>query len=274
MSAPQALSAPVHAVRRSSLALIALFAALAVTLLGGVSPAHAEGTVPDKPEDLIYVAEGAEVSPPDMETIASLMNGLNGAHEEKVGIIITDEKTDAQGLADEALPAWGLDESGAVIVITTQDQGVGLAVAKNIEDRVSLEDQDDVVNKVGEGIGQYADWASGVQSGATRLFLYIEDQGMGDGTDHHEGDGHTHEADDPAVEEVPAGEAPDDAYVADEDAPKEEGGVTDTTKIVSGVAIILLAGAGLFLLYRMGRKKAASGNSESDASASEPGNKD
>lgn len=261
MSAPQALSAPTPGVRRSSLALLSLLAALALAVMGGVSAAHAEGNVPDKPEGLIYASEGAEVSTPDLEAITSLMNGLNDAHEEKVGVIITDEEIDAQTLADEALPAWGLDENGAVIVITTQDQGVGLAVAKGIEDRVSLEDQDDVVNKVGEGIGEYADWASGIQSGATRLFLYIEDQGLGGGTDaHHEGDGHTHEEDDPAVEEVPAGEVPDDAYEG-EAAPEESSDI-DPVKIASGAAIVVLAGAGLFLLYRRGRKQAASSTDE------------
>lgn len=262
MSAPQALSAPTPGVRRFSLALLSLFAALALAVMGGVSAAHAEGNVPDKPEGLIYVSEGAEVSTPDLEAITSLMNGLNDAHEEKVGVIITDEEIDAQTLADEALPAWGLNENGAVIVITTQDQGVGLAVAKGIEDRVSLEDQDDVVNKVGEGIGEYADWARGIQSGATRLFLYIEDQDLGGGTDaHHEGDGHTHEEGDPAVEEVPAGEAPDDAYIEGE-AAQEESSRTDPVKIASGAAIVLLAGAGLFLLYRRGRQQAASNTDE------------
>lgn len=266
MPAPQALAVPVHGVRRSLLTLIALVVALAFALFGGAGIAHAEGKVPDKPKGLIYASEGAEVSPPDVDAITSLMTGLNDAHEEKVGVLITDEDTDAQKLAAKAVKEWGLSKKGAVIVITTKDQDVGLAVGDELEDRVSQEDQDDVVNKVKEGIGEYADWASGIQSGATRLFLYIEDQGLGGGTDdHHESDGHNHEADDPAAEEVPAGEAPDDAYTDNTETDDKGFTISDTVKIVLGVVIAVLAGAVLFLLGRNNRRKVKSGQNERTA---------
>lgn len=262
MPAPKALATTEHGVQRRALPLLALLAGLALILLGAPTAAHAEGSVPEKPDDLISVAEGAEVSAPDMERITSLMTGLNGAHEEQVGVIITDEEgADAQALADKALTEWGLDEGGAVMVIAVHDYGVGLAVSEDLTDRVSEEDQNDVVNKVGDGIGQYGDWAKGVQSGATRLFLYIEDQGLGGGTDDH---GHVHAEDDPAVEEVPEGEAPEDAYVEGEQA-QEEAGIGNTSKIVLGAAIVLLAGAGLFLIVRRARGQSSQSDGGSDS---------
>lgn len=261
MSASHALSHPMRGVRRSVLALFALAFAVTITLLSG-SAAHAEVEVPDKPEDLIYATEGAEVSAPDMESITSLMNGLNDAHDEKVGVIITDDDVAAGDLAKEALKEWGLSEDGAIIVITTKGPVAAVAVAENVQDRVSAEDQKDVVAKVNDGIGEHADWANGIHTGATRLFLYIEDQGLSGGTDgHHEEDGHTHEADDPAVEEVPVGEAPDDAYTGESGASEEEG-LSNPAKITTGIIITFLAGAGLFLLYRNGRKKVAAKNDE------------
>lgn len=257
MPASPALAVPVHGVQRSLLTLFALVASLALAVFGMASTAHAEGNVPEKPENLVYATEDAEVSAPDLEAITSLMDGLNGAHEEKVGVLITSADEDAQGLSEQALKEWGLAENGAVIVITTKDQSVGLAVGSGLTDRVSPEDQDDVVNKTGEGIGQYGDWASGIQNGATRLFLYIEDQGLGGGTDAHgPEDGHTHAADDPAVEEVPAGEVPDDAYVEGEGEPQEESGMSDSTKIALGATVFVVAGISLFALLRNSRRKA------------------
>lgn len=275
MPTSQALAVPAHGVRRSTLTLLAFFAALSLALFGSAEVAHAEGEVPEKPKDLIYASEDAEVSAPDMDTITSLMNGLNGAHDEQVGVFITDEDTEAQALAKKALKEWGLDKNGAIIVITTQDQGVGVAVGTDVEDRVSPEDQRDVANKVSEGIGDYADWASGIQTGATRLFLYIEDQGLGGGTDdHHEADDHSHGDDDPAVEEVPAGETPDDAYVAPEENAEE--GISDTSKIALGVGLIVVAGGVLFFLVRRGRRMATAPQAEdsedsAESKAEEPG---
>lgn len=269
MPASQALTVPAHGVRRSTLSFLALLAALSLAIFGGSGVAHAEGKVPEKPQDLVYASEGAEVSPPDMDSITSLMDGLNGAHDEKVGVVITDQDTKAQSLADKTLKEWGLSKNGAVIVITAQDQSVGLAVGTALEDRVSPEDQSDVIGKVSEGIGDYADWGGGVQKGATRLFLYIEDQGLSGGRDdHHEGDDHSHGDDDPSVEEVPAGEAPDDAYVDSEDS--SEDGVSDTSKIVLGVALVVVAGGVLFFLVRRGRRMTAATQSKDSGPPSEP----
>lgn len=258
MPASQALAVPVHGVQRSLLILLTFLASIALAVLGTASAAHAEGDVPEKPENLLYVTEDAEVSTPDLDTITSLMDGLNGAHDEQVGILITDADADPQDLSKQALKDWGLSKDGAIIVITTKDQGVGLSVGTNLTDRVTPEDQDDVVNKVAEGIGEYGDWATGIQSGATRLFLYIEDQGLGGGTDVHdhegESDGHTHAADDPAAEEVPEGEAPDDAYVESE-TQGEDPGLSDTTKVVIGSVVVVAAGVGLFFLVRNARRK-------------------
>lgn len=269
MSAPLALPAPMRRMRRSSLTLLALLAALTISLFSGTVTAHAEGSVPDKPEGLVYATEGAEVSAPDMDAITSLMDGLNGAHEEQVGIIITDEEDDAQGLADKALKDWGLTENGGLIVITTENQDVGVAVGSGLEENVPSDARGDVANKVKEGVGEYRDWAGGIRTGATRLFLYIEGQGLSGGTDgHHGDDGHSHEEGDPAVEEVPAGEAPDDAYVEGEST--SEQGVSNTTKIVGGVVVILLASAGLFLLFRRSGSKKASNSDDAKDEESAP----
>lgn len=270
MPASQAPTVPVHGVRRSTLSFLALLAALSLTIFGGSGVAHAEGKVPEKPKNLVYAAEGAEVSPPDTDSITSLMDGLNGAHDEKVGVVITDQDTKAQSLADKTLKEWGLSKNGAVIVIIAQDQSVGLAVGTELEDRVSPEDQSDVIDKVSDGIGDYADWGSGVQKGATRLFLYIEDQGLSGGRDdHHEGDDHSHGDDDPSVEEVPAGEAPDDAYVDSEGS--SEAGISDTSKIVLGVSLIVVAGGVLFFLVRRGRRMTAATQGKDSGPASESG---
>lgn len=244
--------------------LLALLATLAITLMSGTVAAHAKGTVPDKPKGLVYATEGAEVSPPDMETITSLMDGLNGAHEEKVGVIITDEDTDAQKLADSALKEWGLSENGGIITITTKKPQVGVAVGSELEKNVSAEAQGDVANKVKDGIGKHADWAKGIQTGATRLFLYIEGDGLSGGTDdrHHKEGAHTHEDDDPAVEEVPSGQAPDDAY-AGEESSDESTSIISPLKIAGGITLAFLAIAGLFLLYRYAKKTKADKSAES-----------
>lgn len=260
MAPPRAPSSPAHGVRHSPFPLLAALAALAailLTILGTAHPANAAGTIPDKPDNLIYVAEGSEVSAPDLESITSLMNGLNGVHKEKVGVIITDANEDAQALSDKALKSWGLDKSGAIIVITTKNQGIGLAVSADLTKRVPLTDQDDVVNKVGEGIGQYNDWATGIQAGATRLFLYFEGEGLGGGTDDHSSDdGHAHEGANPA---------PSEATNASD---SKSAGISDPLKIALGSALFAGAGVALFFLLRKSRRKA---RSDTPSGTSSPG---
>lgn len=250
MAPPRAPSSPAHGVRHSPFPLLATFVALAailLTLLGTAHPASAAGTIPDRPDNLVYAAEGSEVSAPDLEAITSLMNGLNSVHKEKVGILITDADEDAQALSDKALKSWGLDKSGAIIVITTAKQGIGLAVSSDLTKRVPLTDQDDVVNKVGEGIGQYNDWATGIQSGATRLFLYIEGEGLGGGTDDHSSDdGHAHEGVNPAP--------PENTNAGD----SKGAGLSDPLKITLGSVLFAGAGVALFFLLRKSRRKAQS----------------
>lgn len=266
MSTPQALTASAHRTPHTCLLLLVFM--VAFVLFGSNGAAHAVGGTPEKPQDLIYVSEGAEISEPDMENITALMTGLNDAHVEKVGVIITHEDVVAQALANDALTKWGLDENGAVIVITTKDQGVALSVATGLTDRVSQEDRDDVVNKVTDGIGQYADWASGIQRGATRLFQYIEDQGLGGGTDAHADleEGHSH--DNPAVGEAPAGEIPGDTDAEGQAGSGAEASESNTAKVIGGVAIALLAGVGLFFIVRNGRRKAARDRANSRGGAS------
>lgn len=264
--------------RHPLLVLLTFVSSVVLAVLGATSTAYAEGEIPEKPEDLIHVTEGAEVSAPDLDSITSLMNGLNSAHEEQVGILITDADENPQDLSDRALEDWGLSENGAVIVITTQDQGVGLSVGSSLTDRVTPQDQEDVVNKVIEGVGQYNDWGSGVRSGATRLFLYIEDQGLGGGTDgEHSEPGHQHEPNDPAVEEVPSGQAPDDAYV--EDDPQAGGqsaddGFSDKTKVVFGSVIVVLSAACLSLLVRGMRRRLQRAMEEEESSVNDEEERD
>lgn len=250
MSALLTLSELLYRVERTALSILALFGLLTANLFGSAVMVHAKSSSPDKPEGLVYASEEAEVSAPDMEAITSLMDGLNDAHEEQVGIIITSEAGEAQKLADAALKDWGLAGNGGIIVITTADQDVGVAVGSRLEKDVPSEARNDVANKVSEGLGEYRDWGKGIQIGATRLFFYIEGQGLGGGTDvHHGDDGHSHKDGDPAVEEVPAGEVPDDAYIEESEASPGRG-VNTATKIVGGITIALLAITGIFLLFR------------------------
>lgn len=248
MAPLRAPSRPAHGVQHSPsspLAVLAAIVGILLTLLGAAHPANAAGTIPDRPDSLIYTAEGSEVSAPDLDSITSLMNGLNGVHKEKVGVLITDSDEDAQALSDIALKSWGLDKGGAIIVITTANQGIGLAVSADLTKQVPLKDQDDVVNRIGEGIGQYNDWAMGIQTGATRLFLYIEGEGLSGGTDDHSSnDGHAHEGVNPAPPETT-------------NASDSKGtGINDPLNITLGSILFAGAGIGLFFLLRKSRKTA------------------
>lgn len=234
---------PHHRATATLLATLALAAAWA-------SPAAAAGDVPERPSNLIHIAPGAEVSAPGVGDITSLMTGLNNAHEEKVGVLITDADRDAQEMANEVLGAWGLERNGAALVIATKDKGVGLAVGEDLMGRVSPADQADVMAKVQEGIGGFDEWASGVQRGGTRLFLYIEDQGLGGGTDDHfhshgEGDVHA-EGQDGAVDTP--------GPVADPiDGPQPW--LDNSAKIGLGSFVALGSIFGLFHLVKAARRK-------------------
>lgn len=271
MSNPKALAIPTHGTQRLLL-LILTFLAATTLALASVATAHAEGDVPEKPGDLLSLSPDAEISAPDQESVSALLDGLNSAHDEKVGVIVTNTDEDAQALAEQAIKEWGMDQDGAIITITIGSQDVGLAVGTDLTSRVTAEDQSDVITKITDGAGEYGDWATGIQSGATRLFLYIEDQGLGDGTDTHDhdgaSDGHTHAADDPAVEVLPEGETPDDAHVEEEPTAQAEDSSDESepsrgAQIAFGIGAAAVAGVGLFFLARSARRRADSSGEES-----------
>lgn len=244
------MTAPLHC-RGTLLAVFTALTLIGTTLFGATPPAHAKGSVPDKPDSLIHVTEESEISTPDMTALTDLMGSLNEAHDEQVGVIITHKKTDPKKLAKTALKKWGLSKNGAVIGISVGDEDAGLAVGSNLTDRVDSKATKDIVGTVKSGAGEYNDWVAGLQGGATRLFLYIEDDGLSGGTDDQSE--HQHADDDPAHEEVPEGEVPDDAYVEDE--PNEDTGLNDVTKVALGGTLIVLAILGLILLVRIQKQK-------------------
>lgn len=228
--------------------LLALLLSLALATLTAPAALAADAGVPPAPKDLIYVSEGSEISPPAMEDLIALLSGLNGAHEEKVGVLITDAPGDAQALAEQALTGWGLQKNGAVLVVTTRDEGVGLALSQHLESKIAPEDRADVVNKVHDGIGDYSDWAVGVQSGLTRLFIYIEGEGLAGGTDEHShGDGHDHETAAAADAQDPGAAHPQ----GDADGPAGR----DVALLVGGLLLVGVSGGALvWVLWRLARR--------------------
>lgn len=243
------------------MAMVVALIFIGTALLGTTPPAHAEENVPNKPDNLIHITDESEISTPDKTTLTDLMAGLNDAHDEKVGVIITHEKTDPKKLAKTALKKWGLSKDGAVIGITVADEDAALAVGSNLTDRVDGKATKDIVGTVKSGAGEYNDWVAGLQGGATRLFLYIEDDGLTGGTDDQSE--HQHADNDPAHEEVPEGEVPDDAYVEEES--DEGAGLNDVSKLALGGIIVVLAGLGLVLLVRIQKRK-----KDNDPSADRP----
>lgn len=238
-------------------------------MLGFGAPPTALGAsaVPDRPDSLFYVSEGGHLNGEELESLTTLITDLNSAHAEKVGVLVTNTpiagEDHAQQLADAALPAWRLDTQGAIIVITTVDANVGVAVSDDLRERVTDANREEVATQVSENIGVNYDWASGIRNGITKMFLLIEASGVGgsDGNNDpgHGQPGHTHAPDDPAVVIVPYGETPHDAYVG------EQVSVGDVVRIVMGLVVAVAAGIGLYVMWGFFSRSREIDSEESDS---------